>query len=727
MPCRELVGASSEPAVILPPQVRRLQFRHLVGMPLIRGLVLASCVLLQSRLSAAGQVLPDELTVGLGEIENVGTDVTLVLTKRSVRSDAYALYVQTPEGLTRVEPFPVSTYRGYVKGDPAMRVNANIEPGGVLNANFSEGRAIVGRVRDRKVTVPPGRGTPSMSAGNEVVPVDSITPRPSPTPHGHILPPVPMRRVLVNLVVAPECTATCSSLEAAVSRAEQRINDTEFVFARDVGVAWEIDRLVMGVPGTMKGYTVSADQAEQPAKRRMAVTFCKAGQGNRGGHAYASGLGADGNALVHEAGHSFGAPHGLDRDDAMKGCHAFFGPNNTRLIIKTYAKREEKDFPAVVYSGVLPPHVLDDIVCTDVDAPVTIDVLENDFDGNGDALSISSAGPASEKGGSVTLTDDRLQVIYTPPPGFVGTDRFEYTVVDGSGAASRTGEVIVNVVSGEVAAHLDFENLVMVEARGRGNAGFTFPNRGPVGGAAVVLFFRPVLVDGVRGKAVFNGINSGWGPRRTYDFMHQINVPGIGDPGPGSMSVSIWVLYPKLRLNMLPFVRKVIPSTSGVVIGKGAVKYCGHNVPSTGWAIVHLDGYKGFKFLGQSGDSPFDLQTSEQIRANTWYHLAMVIDRREKRLRAWVNNEEVTESTTTSDIADGNIVDASELRIYNSVVWQWWHSFPAVIDELKVFNTALTREQVAELYAEGRDAVVPDLTQHRRNEKKDVEVKRPER
>jgi len=30
-----------------------------------------------------------------------------------------------------------------VKGDPSMRVNGNIEPGGLLSANFSEGRDII--------------------------------------------------------------------------------------------------------------------------------------------------------------------------------------------------------------------------------------------------------------------------------------------------------------------------------------------------------------------------------------------------------------------------------------------------------------------------------------------------------------------------------------------------------------------------------------------------------
>ena len=675
---------------------------------------------------AAGQDLPDKLTVNVGAVENVGDNVTLALTKRSVRSDTYRLYVQTPEGRKRAEPFPVSTYRGYVQEDPTVRVNANIEPGGILSANFSQGRDIIGHVTKQKIAVPSGTCTPLMSAGNKVIPMSSITARVSPSPGGYTVPPVPMRLVRVALDVAPECIAACPSLEAAVSCAEQRINDADFNWARNVGLAWEINTLVMVVNNPVTGVTWIEDGEEEPAGRKstVAATFCAAGNGCRGGHAYAAGLGQEAGALMHEAGHTFGCPHGLDKRDAMQGCRAFFGPNNTRVIVANMTHRTEADFPAVTYNGALPPQAQDDVAETTKDKAATIDVLENDFDGNGDTLSLRSVGPTCSEGGAVALTADKMKVMYTPPPGFVGLDSFKYEVVDSSGTASRSGTVDVNVITEGIAAYFDFETVTQGELRGHGSQGFEFKNHGPVGGPGFVFFFKPELVPGVRGNAVFNGINSGWGGSRSpWLWFHQINIPAIGDPGPGDLSVSIWVLYPKLRKNMEGRHKKKVTSTSGVIIGKGAVKFtCDPNQHHPGWAIIHLPKYQGFKFLGSSGGVGFDLQTTEQIQPNTWYHLAMVIDRNAGKLRAWVNDKELSETATTSDIVPGNIGDAQQLRLWNGDIWQYWHSFPAVMDELKIYNTALSAKQVAELYAEGKDARVPDLSALRVDEKAETPV-----
>jgi hypothetical protein len=63
------------------------------------------------------------------------------------------------------------------------------------------------------------------------------------------------------------------------------------------------------------------------------------------------------------------------------------------------------------------------------DTPVIIDVLNNDFDLDGDTLAVSqiTQDPAH---GSVTINQDNT-VTYTPNPGFNGTDTFLYTCTDG--------------------------------------------------------------------------------------------------------------------------------------------------------------------------------------------------------------------------------------------------------------------------------------------------------
>lgn len=80
-----------------------------------------------------------------------------------------------------------------------------------------------------------------------------------------------------------------------------------------------------------------------------------------------------------------------------------------------------------------PPVAVDDAVTTVRDAPVTINVVANDTDVDGDPLSVATvAAPAS----GTTAISGSSAVLYTPDPGFAGADSFTYTVEDPSGATS---------------------------------------------------------------------------------------------------------------------------------------------------------------------------------------------------------------------------------------------------------------------------------------------------
>ncbi len=72
--------------------------------------------------------------------------------------------------------------------------------------------------------------------------------------------------------------------------------------------------------------------------------------------------------------------------------------------------------------------------------PVSIDVLANDVDPDGDPLSLAGVGAAAH--GQVSVQGDR--VIYTPESGYVGDDSFSYEVQD-DGGASATATVTVTV------------------------------------------------------------------------------------------------------------------------------------------------------------------------------------------------------------------------------------------------------------------------------------------
>ncbi len=87
------------------------------------------------------------------------------------------------------------------------------------------------------------------------------------------------------------------------------------------------------------------------------------------------------------------------------------------------------------------PVAVDDAAATDEDTPVTIPVLANDTDADGDALQVSSVSEPSH--GTVAANPDGT-VSYTPQVGFFGTDSFAYTVSDGNGGYD-TAAVAVTV------------------------------------------------------------------------------------------------------------------------------------------------------------------------------------------------------------------------------------------------------------------------------------------
>ena len=85
---------------------------------------------------------------------------------------------------------------------------------------------------------------------------------------------------------------------------------------------------------------------------------------------------------------------------------------------------------AATFEGVTnsPPIAFNDTAATNVDTSVAIDVLANDTDADGDALSVQSFGQATN--GTVVENPDGT-LSYTPNAGFSGDDSFTYIVSDG--------------------------------------------------------------------------------------------------------------------------------------------------------------------------------------------------------------------------------------------------------------------------------------------------------
>ncbi|MGU3793883.1 tandem-95 repeat protein [Vibrio diabolicus] len=90
------------------------------------------------------------------------------------------------------------------------------------------------------------------------------------------------------------------------------------------------------------------------------------------------------------------------------------------------------------------PVAKDDTAMTDEDTPVTIDVLPNDTDVDGDKLSIQSAS-VLEAQGKVEIVEGKL--VFTPAENFNGDAEITYTITDGSLTDQATVNVTVNAVN----------------------------------------------------------------------------------------------------------------------------------------------------------------------------------------------------------------------------------------------------------------------------------------
>ena len=94
----------------------------------------------------------------------------------------------------------------------------------------------------------------------------------------------------------------------------------------------------------------------------------------------------------------------------------------------------------------LPPVAVADSATTHFSTLVTIPVLTNDTDPNGDVLTLTVTGTASHGMTQIVTVNSTSQIRYTPNAGYVGSDSFTYTISDPFGATS-TATVSVSVTN----------------------------------------------------------------------------------------------------------------------------------------------------------------------------------------------------------------------------------------------------------------------------------------
>ncbi len=189
-----------------------------------------------------------------------------------------------------------------------------------------------------------------------------------------------------------------------------------------------------------------------------------------------------------------------------------------------------------------PPVAVNDLAVTDINLPVFIDLLGNDFDPDG-PIGPSGVQIASQPLNGTALVDFGTQrVMYTPNPGFVGADVFTYRSVDSEGAISNSAQVTIRVgapvgFTGTVYADRDGDGTFGADELGIPGVTITFTkNDGPV----VFSVSTQTAADGT--YALFESLPSGFIlPAGVYTITQQQpeafidGADSIGSPPPAAV------------------------------------------------------------------------------------------------------------------------------------------------------------------------------------------------
>jgi uncharacterized repeat protein (TIGR01451 family)/CSLREA domain-containing protein len=118
------------------------------------------------------------------------------------------------------------------------------------------------------------------------------------------------------------------------------------------------------------------------------------------------------------------------------------GTHNVVLQVTDGSATAEQSFTITVANVNDAPVAVGDHTTTNQGAPVTIDVVANDSDADGDTLTVIAASTPAHG----TATCAGTQCTYTPAPGYHGPDGFTYTISDGHGGTA-TATVTIAVVA----------------------------------------------------------------------------------------------------------------------------------------------------------------------------------------------------------------------------------------------------------------------------------------
>ncbi len=175
----------------------------------------------------------------------------------------------------------------------------------------------------------------------------------------------------------------------------------------------------------------------------------------------------------------------------------YTGTDNFQYTVSDGLEASTAAVTVTVEANAAPTANNDNVVSAEHQA-VTIDVLANDTDANGDSLTATQL--TTPANGSITLNNNIFT--YTPDSTFVGNDNFDYTVSDG--ITSDTGTVTINVLADANKAPVAVTDTAEVLISGSVTIDVLANDSDPEGSALTISN----TTDGSKGSVTINSDNT---------------------------------------------------------------------------------------------------------------------------------------------------------------------------------------------------------------------------
>ncbi len=603
--------------------------------------------------------------------------------KYSIRGDDFQVHLHDGTSLTEyTTPLPIRTYRGVIKNMPNTRVCAVWYSSDKIFFKVFFGKGDRGGFEIRGVKT------------SQFPPVPLNLPIYTSTPQRSVFHLSSGYSSIYNEFV----NKAQEDISTFVAAMEHGVNIQDHASVRDIGLSWDLTVVVVPVDASINSNTIYLPDASDGIPE-IPVWWRSYGAGGGAGKKdycenYQGGRTSWGKAgfgsLHHEFGHTLGLDHYHNQRDGMHSNQNYFGRDNVKSCID-YLVRDNcaynPDTPD--YTDPLHPQILQDYKVVEVDETVTISVLDNDVDYNGDVISILNYDSVSAKGGQIIQQGNNL--VYTPPSGFKGQDSFYYVAqsgVQGTGSATDTyfvneAKVLLEVREEGLALHYTFDEADGVnvydrawglEEHGGKLTGGTFGNHS---------------VPGRFGNAIDLG-----------DDERGIVMNNVLNPIDHSLSISFW-----FKLTELITGDKILFDTGhrgGAMNKQGiAVILSDTNISFS----AKPEGIVNYGYLRKKGFITW--------QTNQWYHAVAVIDRETNELRAYFDGVEATASDSDSetqfaseDIFVGYPGDLN-VRFGTTIgmragekIGEVLFVTDAIVDDFRMYTKALSSSEVSSIYNE---------------------------